>query len=225
VDTSTPSTPAAPPQLSPDGHWWWDGQQWLPNTPTTATAARTIVPAQATPYAPQGWPATRPVSYQGQADADGLAMASVIVGVALFGLGSIPAVICAHKSRGRARSRGLEPSSLSLAGLIIGYVGGALMSVAVLVAIAIPTFLSQRASGELASVRSSLRAAAALEEGAAVEGAFVPLEELQARGLQVDPQVQLAVLSYSETTYCLGAQRGSTTRYYSPEAGISTVPC
>jgi hypothetical protein len=24
------SSPVATPQLSPDGHWWWDGQQWLP---------------------------------------------------------------------------------------------------------------------------------------------------------------------------------------------------
>jgi hypothetical protein len=21
---------SAPPQYSPDGHWWWDGQQWIP---------------------------------------------------------------------------------------------------------------------------------------------------------------------------------------------------
>lgn len=24
------SPPAAPPQMSPDGHWWWDGLQWTP---------------------------------------------------------------------------------------------------------------------------------------------------------------------------------------------------
>ncbi|MDT7571357.1 MAG: hypothetical protein QOE05_1531 [Actinomycetota bacterium] len=24
------AAPAAPPQLSPDGHWWWDGTQWVP---------------------------------------------------------------------------------------------------------------------------------------------------------------------------------------------------
>lgn len=24
---------AAPPQLSHDGHWWWDGQQWTPVVP------------------------------------------------------------------------------------------------------------------------------------------------------------------------------------------------
>jgi hypothetical protein len=25
-----PTQATAPPQLSPDGHWWWDGTQWLP---------------------------------------------------------------------------------------------------------------------------------------------------------------------------------------------------
>jgi hypothetical protein len=24
------AVPTAPPQLSPDGHWWWDGTQWVP---------------------------------------------------------------------------------------------------------------------------------------------------------------------------------------------------
>jgi hypothetical protein len=31
----TQAPPAsAPPQLSPDGHWWWDGTQWVPATAT-----------------------------------------------------------------------------------------------------------------------------------------------------------------------------------------------
>jgi hypothetical protein len=24
------AAPAAPPQYSPDGHWWWNGQEWVP---------------------------------------------------------------------------------------------------------------------------------------------------------------------------------------------------
>jgi hypothetical protein len=26
----TPTSPPAPAQMSPDGRWWWDGQQWTP---------------------------------------------------------------------------------------------------------------------------------------------------------------------------------------------------
>lgn len=29
-------TPPAPPQVSPDGRWWWDGQRWNAMTPPTA---------------------------------------------------------------------------------------------------------------------------------------------------------------------------------------------
>jgi hypothetical protein len=34
--------PPAPPQMSPDGQWWWNGQQWIPvtapgNQPPSAT--------------------------------------------------------------------------------------------------------------------------------------------------------------------------------------------
>jgi hypothetical protein len=29
---SRPTQQAAPPQLSADGHWWWNGAQWVPAT-------------------------------------------------------------------------------------------------------------------------------------------------------------------------------------------------
>ena len=28
--------PTAPPQYSPDGQWWWNGNQWVPAQQTTA---------------------------------------------------------------------------------------------------------------------------------------------------------------------------------------------
>lgn len=28
---------AAPPQYSPDGRWWWNGQEWVPAVPAKAT--------------------------------------------------------------------------------------------------------------------------------------------------------------------------------------------
>lgn len=30
VQQAAPVVPAAPPQLSPDGHWWWTGEAWVP---------------------------------------------------------------------------------------------------------------------------------------------------------------------------------------------------
>lgn len=30
---------AAPPQYSPDGRWWWDGQSWVPVRPPTPVAS------------------------------------------------------------------------------------------------------------------------------------------------------------------------------------------
>jgi hypothetical protein len=35
-----PAPYAAPPQLSPDGRWWWNGAQWVPAAPAAPPAAR-----------------------------------------------------------------------------------------------------------------------------------------------------------------------------------------
>jgi S1-C subfamily serine protease len=37
----------AAPQHSPDGHWWWDGQRWLPVPPQAARTRRSTWPALA----------------------------------------------------------------------------------------------------------------------------------------------------------------------------------
>lgn len=34
----------SPGQVSPDGRWWWDGRQWLPNAPMPVTQGY-LVPA------------------------------------------------------------------------------------------------------------------------------------------------------------------------------------
>jgi hypothetical protein len=104
---------------SPDGRWWWNGQQWVPVPPT--------------PSAPgylYGAPAPK---------TNGLAIASLVLSLLwLGGLGSILAVIFGISSRNSIKkSQGRETGDgLALAGLIIGIVGvlGAVLFYGVVVA-------------------------------------------------------------------------------------------
>jgi hypothetical protein len=62
---------------------------------------------------------------------NGLAIASLVCGVGVFviGLTFIPAIICGHIARRQIRQTGEQGGGLALAGLILGYVGGALFIV------------------------------------------------------------------------------------------------
>ena len=113
--------PSAPPQLSPDGQWKWDGTQWVPNpaaAPTyPAQPGYGQPPASGTAYPPAAYP---PAASQ----SDGKAIASLVLGlVGLCGIGSLLAVILGHQSRGEAKRQGREPSGMALAGVILGYLG------------------------------------------------------------------------------------------------------
>jgi hypothetical protein len=65
---------------------------------------------------------------------NGLAIASLVCGVGMFviGISFIPAIICGHIARRQIRRTGEQGGGLALAGLILGYVGGALFIAAVL---------------------------------------------------------------------------------------------
>ena len=70
---------------------------------------------------------------------NGLAIASLVCGVGAFviGLSFIPAIICGHIARGQIRRTGERGGGMALAGLILGYVGGALFIVLVLALVAV----------------------------------------------------------------------------------------
>lgn len=217
--------PVAPPQLSPDGQWWWNGTEWVP------AAQRPVVPEQ--PPALSGYaPPVTVVPAYGTAPApatnDGLAIASLVMSLLwVMGLGSVGAIVTGHLSRSKARREGRQPSGLALAGLIIGYVGAAFMVVAVLAAVAIPVFLNQRVTADNADVKASLRNLATAEEAYATDhGAYTEdLSALETGGYAPDSTVQVRIFRADETGYCLGGHKDTSTYYYSSGTGLGTVPC
>jgi hypothetical protein len=79
---------------------------------------------------------------------NGLAIASLVCGVGTFviGLSFIPAIICGHIARRQIRQTGEQGGGLALAGLILGYVGGALFIAAVLAIVFLVTKVSSTVS-------------------------------------------------------------------------------
>ena len=213
---------AAPPQLSPDGHWWWDGTAWVPaeqrHQPAVPAAAQPAQPAQPV------WPAAAPAP----ARHDGLAITSLVSSLLwVMGLGSVVAVVTGHLSRSRAKQEGREPSGLALAGLVIGYLGVSLMVVGVLAAVAIPVFLNQSAKSDTADVKSALRNAAIAEESGFVSSnAYGGTDLLEQQGWTPDPGVRLQVARVTPDDYCLVATKGRTTLWLlGSEATPSSIPC
>jgi hypothetical protein len=91
---------------------------------------------QGQPYPPYqqpywGYPPPRPTN--------GLAVAAFVCGLAQFVvvLTFIPAIVCGHLARAQIRRTGEAGGGLALAGLILGYVGGALLIGLVLALVAI----------------------------------------------------------------------------------------
>ena len=67
--------------------------------------------------------------YPVQRPTNGLAVAALVCGIAQFALGVtfIPAIICGHMARRQIRMTGEGGDGMALAGLILGYIGGALI--------------------------------------------------------------------------------------------------
>ena len=97
------------------------------------------------PYPPYQQPY---LPYPAAPPTNGLAIASLVCGVGTFviGLSFIPAIICGHIARGQIRRTGEQGGGLALAGLILGYVGGALFIAAVLAIVFLVTKVSSTVS-------------------------------------------------------------------------------
>ncbi len=219
----------APPQLSPDGQWWWDGQAWLP----AAQAPESTITqpwGQPAPHGQQaygqqaygqqaGYPSPYGQAYGGPPQpggTDAKAITSLVLSIVwLLGLGSIAAVILGHLSRSQAKKQGRSPSGVALAGLIIGYLGiaGAIGVVAFGVVVA-KTFTTTDPS----RLKADLRKAAVVEEQYNVQhGHYADDTELGNTDFSSSFNVDVHVQSSSETDYCLSASNynGKVTYYLS----------
>lgn len=161
---------------------------------------------------------------------DGKAIASLVLSIAwLGGLGSIAGVVLGHASETESRRSGRRPSGLALAGQVIGYVGIAFLALGIILAIAIPTYLNQRAKGYESQAREALRDLALLQEGYHLENRTYTddLDDLSAATYTPSASIAVQIVSATRDSYCLSAATPSSSRtyYYSYEDGFSRTPC
>ena len=200
----------AAPQYSADGKWWWNGQEWV------ALPAPPLAPGSGTAD-----PRSR-----------GLAIASLTLSIVwLVGPGSVLAIVFGHLSRRRDRKAGAPPNGLALAGLVIGYVGAGLTVLLVLLAVAIPVFLSQREKNNDVALEAALRSAATAQETWALDaGTYTTsMGDLVTVGYLFDSlPVDIRIVLADSRSYCLEAASPSfdNVLYYSaPDGTISSLPC
>lgn len=143
--------------------------------------------------------AARPASTAGQpvfqAETSGKAIGSLVSGLLSFILpAAVAAVVLGHIARSEIRKSGgrLEGNGLALAGLILGYMGLAVIPVLIIAAIAIPNLLRARIAANEASTVSSLRTIAAAEQSYAQahpdSGFTCSLNELESTNM-IDAQM------------------------------------
>jgi Domain of unknown function (DUF4190) len=81
-------------------------------------------------YGPQAEPCRQPYwGYRAARPTNGLAVTAFVCGLAQFVivLTFIPAIVCGHIARAQIRRTGEAGGGLALAGLVLGYIGGALV--------------------------------------------------------------------------------------------------
>lgn len=228
----------APQQFSPDGHWWWDGTQWIP-------ASEAPVPQQPTGRPPYGEPLGQPPAHgqpapYGQAPygypagpshpgapsgTDGKAIGSLILSILwLFGLGSIAAVVLGHVSRSQAGRQGRQPSGVALAGLIIGYIGIAGALLIGLVAVVFKDEIVDAVDTTL-ELQSAAEAEHNYHDGT---GTYTSdLEVLEQHGyVNVSGDTDIRIISATDTTFCISATTLGETQYVDQNHSTPTsTPC
>lgn len=98
--------PPTPPQVSPDGKFYWDGQRWVPT--------QQLAPQQPAAVVVYGQPT------------NSLAVGALIAGIAAWivcpVIAATVAVALGHSARGQMRRTGEGGGGMAMAGLILGYI-------------------------------------------------------------------------------------------------------
>lgn len=134
--------PIPPPQVSPDGKFYWDGQRWVPMQQTPPQSAPQGASPGPQPLLQPNVPgyaqSTGSIAYPAHVviagtRTNGFAVASLIAGIATWVLcpviAAIVAVICGHAARSQMKLSGEGGSGMAVAGLILGYIQIAIVGV------------------------------------------------------------------------------------------------
>jgi hypothetical protein len=221
------AAPPPPPQYSADGQWWWTGAEWIDSaSKAERDSVRRQMPAPSAVIPLRTYPAPVPTT-------NGLAVASLVLGIVwLSGLGSLLAVIFGHVASRQIRRTGQRGKGLATAGLILGYLGLAVIATAaIVIALSAHTSQTQRTAGDDASVRSDLRNAANAEESYLIDhSAYVasrPALAAAPYGFVASTGNSMVVGVDGSKGYCIvGTHSGSQSWYLydSMRGGENTTP-
>jgi Domain of unknown function (DUF4190) len=135
---SYPPTPFQPPYQLPQPPPYQSPNEQQPYGPPPPYQSPYVPPHQPSPYDPASYQ-QQPYGtqyWQGQpanAGTNGLAIAALVLGIVwVFWIGSALAVIFGHIALGQIKRTGQRGHGMALAGLILGYIGGAAVLVLVI---------------------------------------------------------------------------------------------
>jgi hypothetical protein len=221
---------SAPPQMSPDGQWWWDGSQWLPahaGSGQPSAAVATVLPDKAD----GGGIQLSSTQAGDDVRTDRLPIASFALGLLwLGGLGSVAAVVLGHLTRARSKHRGGRPRDLGLVGLTLGYVG--IAASLILLTFGVPSFSQAQTAQQGIAVNEALYKAAFaqsqyLDQHGTYAGGSVGLYALAVEGYARNSNVTIDIVSASDDDFCMSGQYdgGDVTYYVRAPVNITLTPC
>ncbi len=120
---------AEPPQVSPDGKFYWDGERWVATLSDDQRwkwdGTKWVAVEQASPTQLAQQPASTSVYVYGPRT-NSLAVGALIAGIAAWVvcplIAATVAVVLGHISRNQIRRTGEGGTGMSIAGLILGYI-------------------------------------------------------------------------------------------------------